>query len=83
MLINGTFLSRVIIIGWWLPHFQLFHFISSNLGPHVQNYILIMQEFDEHIMHYGWDAIVRFKNRPFEANLGLLEQALTEVERSN
>ena len=52
------------------------------LGPHVRNYILIMQEFDEHIMHYGWDAIVRFKNRPFEANLGLLEHALTEVTQS-
>jgi hypothetical protein len=53
------------------------------LAPRVRKYILIIQEFDEHIMHYGWDAIVRFKNRPFEANLGLLEQALTEVERSS
>jgi hypothetical protein len=50
------------------------------LGPRVRKYILIIQEFDERIIHNGWNVIVQFKNRPFKANLGLLERALAEVE---
>lgn len=50
------------------------------LGSRVRKYIIVIPEFDERVVHYGWDAIFHFKNKPFEANLELLEQAVSEVE---
>jgi glycosyl transferase family 61 len=46
----------------------------------VRKYILVIQEFDERIVHNGWHAVSYFKDRPFAANLRLLERALAEVE---
>jgi len=52
------------------------------LGAQVQKYIVVIQEFDERIIHNGWDALLHFKYRSFEVNLRLLERALADVERS-
>ncbi len=62
------------------PH--VYHALfQMTLGSSVRKYVVVIQDFDERVIYNGWDAVLFFKNRPFEVNLGLLERALDEVER--
>jgi hypothetical protein len=57
------------------PH--VYHeYFAVTLGHRVRNYILVIQDFDERVVHTGWDAISHFKNQPFSADIALLQRAL-------
>lgn len=49
----------------------------------VQKYIIVIPDFDAHVIHNGWPTILHFKNKRFEVNTALLERALAEVADPN
>jgi hypothetical protein len=58
------------------PH--VYHeYFAVTLGNRVRNYILVIQDFDERVVHTGWHAISHFKNQPFTADIALLRRALS------
>jgi Glycosyltransferase 61 len=61
----------------------IYHWLyPAVLGAQVGRYISIIPEFDERIVHGGFDAILHLKSMPFEVNLALLERALAEIRCS-
>jgi hypothetical protein len=63
------------VIELFPPH--VYHeYFAVTLGNRVHNYILVIQDFDERVVHSGWDAISHFKNQPFTADIALLQRAL-------
>lgn len=60
------------------PHVYNAYFPIA-FGATAREHILVIQEFDERVIHNGWPTILYFKNRPFAANLDLLERAIQEL----
>ena len=51
------------------------------LAPRVSRYEQIISEFDQSVVHSGWNAIVQHKNAPFAVDVNLLRSRLSAVHR--